>query len=253
MDAVASRHRRAVAVFACLTALGVGRGASADDWDRHPQHASPLVKPAGVPSDYVITRNGFFHPSCVVALRSDEAWGRDLVIRGLDGVEHDRITPCAFPRYSLTGRPIGGDPPSSGRAPGRATGSGLSTEWIVPLPPTNVGDQGLAFFNDIETQDIILQPVLDFSEIPGHWAIESENCCVQNNDVQSTLVEVTAGDTKGDRRTNESGTAGDIRSEHAFRHLPSRALRPRGAFEILLSETGKGRPAPGEVQIEVGG
>ena len=76
-----------------------------------------------------------------------------------------------------------------------ATGSGLSTEWIVPLPPTNVGDQDLAFFNDIETQDIILQPVLDFSEIPGHWAIESENCCVQNNDVQSTLVEVTAGDT----------------------------------------------------------
>ena len=218
--------RRIVAALSCLAALTVGAVASADDstWNRHPLYATPASKPAGVPADYVITRNGFFHPSCVVTLRSDEKWGRDLVIRGLDGVAHDQITPCAYPRYSLGGRPIPTDGSQSGRAPTRstsekgvrhgpshdptydgwvvfydyagavATGSSLSTEWTVPLPPTTIGDQDLAFFNDIETKDVILQPVLDFSEIPGKWAIESENCCVQNNDVQSTLVQVSPGD-----------------------------------------------------------
>jgi hypothetical protein len=78
-----------------------------------------------------------------------------------------------------------------------ASGSSLSTQWVVPLPPLTVGDQDIAFFNDIETTaggEDILQPVLDFSEIPGHWAIESEHCCISGIDEQSTLVEVTPGD-----------------------------------------------------------
>jgi hypothetical protein len=77
------------------------------------------------------------------------------------------------------------------------SGSSLSTQWVVPLPPANVGDQDIAFFNDIETTaggEDILQPVLDFSEIPGHWAIESEHCCISGNDEQSTLVQVSPGD-----------------------------------------------------------
>jgi hypothetical protein len=77
------------------------------------------------------------------------------------------------------------------------SGASLSTQWVVPLPPANVGDQDIAFFNDIETTaggEDILQPVLDFSEIPGHWAVESEHCCISGNDEQSTLVEVAPGD-----------------------------------------------------------
>src|SRR5262249_32633644 len=55
-------------------------------------------------------------------------------------------------------------------------------------------------FNGVETtlQDI-LQPVLDFSEIAGKWAIESEHCCLGNNDMQSNLIPVTPGDlVRGD-------------------------------------------------------
>jgi MYXO-CTERM domain-containing protein len=216
-------RRRAAALLAAASWLAVAGSAAADDWDRHPPRVSRVNRPAGVPAEYVLTRNGFFHPSCVVTLRSDEMWGRDMVIRGLDGTEHDRIAPCAYPRYSASGAPIPADAPRTGKAAERsaaardvrhgpggsvydgwvvfydyagtvANGSGLSTQWVVPLKPSHVGAQDIAFFNDIETQDVILQPVLDFSEIPNEWAIESENCCVQNNDVQSNLVQVSPGD-----------------------------------------------------------
>jgi MYXO-CTERM domain-containing protein len=221
------RHGVVWTFVGCVTT--VCSVASADDlkWDRHPRRANPAQqKPAGVPSDYVLTHNGFFHPSCVVSIRSDEVLGTDSVIRGMDGVEHERIPDCAYPRFSVTGRAVPAGAPATERQARRrlqpdeahaggddgydgwvtwydstvitvAPGSTLVTEWVVPLPPTNVGQQDIAFFNDFETKDIILQPVLDFSEIPGEWAIESENCCGptgNGNDVQSTLVQVSAGD-----------------------------------------------------------
>jgi MYXO-CTERM domain-containing protein len=76
-------------------------------------------------------------------------------------------------------------------------GSTLTTEWYVPALPTKVVDQDIAFFNDICTTadgGDILQPVLDFSEVPGKWAMESEHCCISGNDIQSTLVPVSPGD-----------------------------------------------------------
>jgi hypothetical protein len=169
-----------------------------------------------VPANYVLTHHGFFDPSCVVSLLSDEILGADLVVRGRDGAEHARFSPCAYPQFSLTGSPIAAGAstrPLSVHQPHAATydgwivsygydgkvvsGVSLSTQWVVPLPPSNVSDQDIAFFNDIETTaggEDILQPVLDFSEIPGHWAIESEHCCISGIDEQSTLVEVTPGD-----------------------------------------------------------
>ncbi len=191
--------------------------ASSHRADRHPRRGSLIRKPAGVPPEYVFTHNGFFHPSCVVSIQPDEVLGADLVIRGMDGVEHDRIAPCAYPRHALSGARI--EAPSPPRGTGRApssepaigtydgyivdyeydgtvkTGSGLSTKWFVPKAPTNVGAQDIAFFNDIVTSGVILQPVLDFNgESPNQWIIESENCCVGGNDVQSAMVTVSAGD-----------------------------------------------------------
>jgi hypothetical protein len=140
----------------------------------------------------------------------------------MDGTEHVRFSPCAYPRYSLSGvvLAMGGGASTDASADGVshvphaptydgwivsygydgriASGSSLSTQWVVPLPPANVGDQDIAFFNDVQTTaggEDILQPVLDFSEIPGHWAIESEHCCIDGNDEQSNLVQVSPGDT----------------------------------------------------------
>ena len=236
------RHGAVFVFVGCVTS--VCSVASADDlkWDRHPRRATARQAPAGVPAEYVLTHNGFFHPSCVVSIRPDEVWGNDSVIRGMDGVEHERIGPCGYPRYDVTGRAFPAGAPATQRQARRARqentavvpdvdtydgwvtwydtnvitvapGSTLVTEWVVPLPPTNVGSQDIAFFNDFETKDIILQPVLDFSEIPGEWAIESENCCGptgNGNDVQSTLVQVSAGDLiRGELDMATCGTNGD--------------------------------------------
>lgn len=207
-----------------LSLAGVSR-ASADDsgFDRHPRRFSPKKKPAGVPADFVLTRAGFMHPACVITVRSDESVGRDgadLVVRGMDGSEHDRLPPCPYPRYRRDGQVVASA--AEAGTPAQAStiahqphgvydgwlasyssydsfdpGSSLSTEWYVPALPTNIKDQDIAFFNDICTSadsGDILQPVLDFSELGSRWAIESEHCCIAGNDSQSTAVGVSPGD-----------------------------------------------------------
>ena len=177
--------------------------------DRHPRHLlSPARKPAGVPADYVLTHSGFFHPSCVVIVGANEVVGADGVIRGLDGSQHARLTPCAYPRYS--GSPSHAPPiePAPATYDGYivyyvydgslAAGTSLSTQWTVPLEPIDTADQDIAFFNDILTTaggGDILQPVLDYNgEVRNHWAIESEHCCLSGNDLQTTPIDVNAGD-----------------------------------------------------------
>jgi hypothetical protein len=223
---LARGHRCTLLLLACFVS-STAAGVSAADEPAPPAPASAVTstarsvrKPAGVPDDYLLTLNGFFHPSCVKTLRSDEVLGSDLVIRGRGGLVRERVSPCAYRRYSRGGvRVAEAYAPASSvvsptTTPSRLhahdtydgwlvffdytgsidTGSSLGTQWIVPAPPTNVGNQDIAFFNDFETNDYILQPVLDFSELPGQWAIESENCCPSGNDYQSDLVAVSPGD-----------------------------------------------------------
>jgi len=194
--------------------------------DRHPHLFSPKMKPAGVPAEYVLTHNGFFHPSCVVRVNSDEVVGRDLVIRGLDGRYHDRIAPCAHPRFSATGRMMlernQGDAKSfvessrserniskaavakelaydgyvaffeyQGDIPAPAS---LNSVWVVPQVPRTIGEQAFGIFSGIQAADVILQPVLQFSGSSGHWTIIDENCCAAGNLIASVPVSVMPGD-----------------------------------------------------------
>jgi MYXO-CTERM domain-containing protein len=206
-------HRALAAASVTLLALVAASPTARADgsWSRHPQRADGRRKPASVPTDYVFTHNGFLHPSCVYRLQPGESVARDLTIVGVDGAAHDRIEPCPYARYDLGGHMVtAGDPPHrvhkgggggtydgwllSYSYPGSvSSGSNLSTKWIVPTPPTEVSTQDIAFFNDLETNTAIVQPVLDFSELPGTWAMEAESL-VGNNDVQSTLVAVEPGD-----------------------------------------------------------
>jgi hypothetical protein len=211
------RNDRRFAALALGAALGLsGATALADDAQQAPRRSrllSPKNKPAGVPADYVLTHNGFFHPSCVVTVQWDEVTGDDLVIRGRDGSEHTRFSPCAYPRYGRDGQPAR-DPhlPPVHAAPvlydgyivyyaydgSLPLGPTLTTDWTVPLAPKKVNGQDIAFFNDIVTSaggGDILQPVLDFNgEVQNHWAMESEHCCILGNDMQTTPVNVNVGD-----------------------------------------------------------
>jgi hypothetical protein len=160
-----------LASLTCVTLASAVESAA----DRHPRNLlSPARKPAGVPADYVLTHSGFFHPSCVVTVRPDETVGADRVIRGMDGTEHALFAPCAYPRYSARGVPIAEVDSAAGRAPhappvepapatydgyivyyvydgSLSPGTALSTQWTVPLAPTETADQDIAFFNDILT------------------------------------------------------------------------------------------------------
>jgi MYXO-CTERM domain-containing protein len=211
-------NRWSIPALCCLTSVAASSLAQADasDGERHPHRFSPAKKPDGVPSDFVLTRAGFMHPSCVITVRSDEITGKegaDLVVRGMDGTEHARLPACPYPRYRRNGQIIAAQDstashqPHTGKYDGWIAsyysydsfdpGSTLTTDWYVPALPTKVADQDIAFFNAICTSadgGDILQPVLDFSEIPGKWAMESEHCCISGNDSQSTLVAVSPGD-----------------------------------------------------------
>jgi MYXO-CTERM domain-containing protein len=188
--------------------------------------------PPGVPAGYLLTRGGFLHPSCVITVHADETVGADQVIRGVDGREHSRISPCAFPAYTRTGvmkamptqlaqplppltispqpahlphaaGPVWDGWPISYSYNGKVDGGAsvtVSGDVVVPLPPKTYTKQDIAFFNSIDTDmgsdENILQPVLDFGGEDGaKWIVESENCCVNNNDIQSDQIVVSPGDT----------------------------------------------------------
>jgi MYXO-CTERM domain-containing protein len=208
-----------------VVAIGVGMLAwprpSLGDSNR-PANAwfSPAHKPSGVPANYVLMRGGFFHPSCVVTVQSDEIVGADGIIRGMDGREHARFDPCPYPRYRADGtvvnhptEGVAGAPPYA--APGAGSGptydgyeaqyvywgsmkSGtkLQGEWTVPLPPKTLAQEDLAFFNGIDTSlGDILQPVLDFNgTISNGWGLLSEHCCINNNVAASQPFAVSTGD-----------------------------------------------------------
>jgi hypothetical protein len=75
----------------------------------------------------------------------------------------------------------------------------ISSDVVVPLEPTKTSkDQDVAFFNSFETtagtDGDILQPVLDFGSYGSNWAIESEHCCLDDNDMQSDPINVDVGD-----------------------------------------------------------
>jgi len=210
--------RRLAGLLGVVALLHAGAAAGAGADARHPP-ASVLARPANVPDDYVLTHNGWFHRSCVVRVQDDERVDADRVIRGPDGGARFTLAPCAHPRFDASGRRAtargANRPPEHAAAPvpiggydgyivyysyagSLPSGATLVTNTIVPPPPPNVGDQDIAFFNDIETSaggGDILQPVLDFNgEIFGSWSIESEHCCLDNNDMQTTPVPVAPGD-----------------------------------------------------------
>ncbi len=187
-------------------------GTSEPKTDRHHKRFSPTKRPPSVPEDYVLTHNGFMHPSCVISVDSDETVSHDGVIRGPDGRVRDIILPCVYNRYSLDGQLVTEQTGSVAARPHAvydgwvvfyvyngsvAAGATITTDWVVPLAPTNAGTQDVAFFNDIVTEssstDDILQPVLDWNS--GAWTTESEHCCINNNDVYKSGGQVSVGDT----------------------------------------------------------
>lgn len=176
------------------------------------QTAAGWKRPANVPSDYVITPFGYFHPSCVREIKKGETVLADGRIRFADGTEETVAPFCGFPRYAPTGELVVEGPANPGplyiswtwiEAGQVSTNSSsygeLTATWTVPPTPKSNDGQTLFFFPgfmDINNVQLIIQPVLgwnDGQQGVGPWNIASWNCCPSGTANYSTPVTVTPG------------------------------------------------------------
>src|SRR5208282_5081079 len=167
-------------------------------------------RPASVPSDYVITPFGYFHPSCVREIKAGETLLGDGRIRFADGTEEATAPFCNFPRYAATGEMIveGSGPLyiswdwiEAGQVSTQNSSYGkLTATWTVPPTPKTNDGQTLFFFPgfmDINNNELIIQPVLGWNDGQsgvGPWNIASWNCCPSGTANYSTPVTVNPGD-----------------------------------------------------------
>ncbi|MGD0212117.1 MAG: choice-of-anchor D domain-containing protein [Terriglobales bacterium] len=169
-------------------------------------------RPAQVPGDYVVTPFGFFHPSCVLRLAQGEtllAGGR--VLQHADGAVED-IPACKYPHYAASGAitaagatktespTINGWVESSSVVTNSTSYGEIIATWTVPPAPTSKGNEVVYFFPGLEdSNDVvsIIQPVLGWNmdDTGTPWTIASWNCCPSGITVESTPVNVNAGDT----------------------------------------------------------
>ena len=167
-------------------------------------------RPAGVPVGYVITPNGYFHPSCVRQLTKG-----DVVLSDRGAIQHmdgtiENISACNYPRYTIRGEAITGGATESPtishswvedeQVATSTSYGGVIQTWTVPPNPRSNDGQTLAFFPGLQGTGgswlTILQPVLawnGFSSFKG-WSIASWNCCYDNVNLYSSPIGVSAGD-----------------------------------------------------------
>ena len=166
-------------------------------------------RPASVPSNYVITPFGYFHPSCVREIQRGQTVLGDGRIRFADGSEEAIPLVCSFPRYGANGQTILNSSPliidwswiEAGQVSNTSSSYGkIKATWTVPPTPKTNHNQTLFFFPgfmDISNTQLIIQPVLgwnDGQQGVGPWNIASWNCCPSGTANYSTPVTVSPGD-----------------------------------------------------------
>jgi hypothetical protein len=170
------------------------------------------TRPATVPSGYVITPFGYFHPGCVVHLaEGDELRPNRSVIQHANGTS-GQMPACGHPHYTADGEAVYGDAqgakdPNISHSWIIATNVTTTTSsfgwvsafWNVPPAPASNDGQTVFFFPGLEsTPDVveIVQPVLGWnSDFASAWGIASWNCCVSGTTYEATPYRVSPGDT----------------------------------------------------------
>ena len=171
--------------------------------------AEDTTRPPQVPAGYLITPNGYFHPTCVQPIEPDETLKADgSVVRDGGGRRH--IPPCSYARYTKAGERIG---PQTDLRPAQPLlqncGHQISLNggsWIidadtilqngsanyfsgrlgvVPSAPSVQTGQSIFLFiglEDCENVQTVLQPVLGWNGFNQNvWTISAWNCCISGN------------------------------------------------------------------------
>ena len=223
------RSRFGVSLIAVLSLLGIAGGTqAAEQAAPKPDAALTAVsameqqlRPQGVPSNFVVTPNGYFDPSCVQEVHEGEELHKDGNIRRVDGSLRKPAL-CSQAHFALNGTriepnglvtfPAAHNPTingwvidtnySSSVAIGRIVAS-----WKVPSNPTTSASQVIYFFPGLEqlpNVQSILQPVLGWNGYNDHkWTMASWNCCVSGTTYHSSPINVSVGDSiTGDTYSN---------------------------------------------------
>lgn len=180
------------------------------------------ARPGGVPTDYVVTPNGYFDPSCVVTVNAGERLQSNGLIRRVDG-RLEKPAACTKAHYTLGGVEVSPNgaralmrpielPEQSGwvQAANYASSTPIGrivASWEVPTNPSNDSDQVIFFFPGLEqlpNVQSILQPVLGWNGYGDHaWTLASWNCCKDGTTFHSAPIAAHAGDqVVGDTYSN---------------------------------------------------
>ncbi|GLQ90630.1 hypothetical protein [Dyella flagellata] len=202
-----------------LGACGVSLAADSTSQSFAPKALSEFeasLRPQGVPTDYVVTPNGFFSPSCVQRVQEGETLHADGSIELPNGLTRTPAV-CAQPHYRFDGtrvEPNGSffmpaivalrQPTINGWVEDANYSSSINigkivATWKVPGTPAKQSGQTDYFFPGLEqlpNVESILQPVLGYDAFSGTvWTLSSWNCCVSGTTYYSGPINVNAGDT----------------------------------------------------------
>jgi hypothetical protein len=180
-------------------------------------------RPANVPTNYVITPFGYFHPSCARLLAEGDRLLPDGRVEHVNGMVDAIASVCDYPHYTRTGVLIPSNPEGL-RGINLPTINGwleyvsvttpsllcleclsvygkISARWVVPPAPNTYDGQTLFFFpgfEDINDVISIVQPVMQYGVSAGgggsFWAVQSWNCCISGVTWFSPLLEISTGD-----------------------------------------------------------
>jgi len=164
------------------------------------------VRPANVPDDYIVTPNGYFHPSCVHEIKNDEIQSAGLVIEKANG-DVRKIEKCNFSNFSKHGvertasdnvfaqkKIEDGWQLYAGYTLSDSLGE-LLAMWNVPDDPLLDQQQTLYFFPGVQQNPTvsILQPVLGWNQLGQKgWTLSSWNCCEAGTVTHSTPIKTYA-------------------------------------------------------------
>jgi len=156
-------------------------------------------RPAGVPSDYVVTPFGYMHPSCVMGIDANESVQGALIQR-TDGSTRP-IVPCTHPRFGGGPSAPGGPPPTINNWVewGDNASFGpidfLVGWWTVPNGPGTADGQTIYMFNGLEPSDgsFILQPVLAWDGWnDNRYTMTDWRCCVNGTALHDNPLTISA-------------------------------------------------------------
>ena len=268
--------RRLVPVLACSAlAAGCGGGGSGAGPEADAD-AVQADRPTSVPADYVVTPQGYFHPSCVVEIQDRERLRWDGDVEAEDGSSR-AVAPCGQASFDRRGlrRSTATPPPTvngwAASASTTATGatSYLSATWTVPRSPARAANQTIYLFPGLEpaaTGDVILQPVLAWNGFGDRrWTIASWSCCKDGNVLHSAPRNVSAGDAVTGSVTGTSCDAQGVCSSWRIQtSVPARGISTTldtsaygealdwafgGALEVYGVDRCDQYPASGSVQF----